>query len=92
MCQSCPFGPCQHCAPSSMHSSSRRRNRQRGDATMRRRTMAVQEDLFQPDGPAVSMSIEQREDLIDLISELILEVMTNPDTAAEGDDHAPDYG
>ena len=51
---------------------------------MRRRRMVVQEDLFPPDGPAVSMSMEQRQDLIDLVSALILEVMTNPDTAAEG--------
>ena len=59
---------------------------------MRRRTMAVQEDLFPPDGPAVSMSVEQREDLLDLLGTLILEVMTSPDTAAEGDDHDPDHG
>ena len=53
---------------------------------MRRRTMAVQEDLFPPDGPAISMSPEQREDLIALVSALILEVMTHPDPA-EGDEH-----
>ena len=58
---------------------------------MRRRTMAVQEDLFPPDSPAVSMSTDQREDLIDLVSALILEVMTNPDTAAQGGDHDPDH-
>ena len=38
------------------------------------------------------MSMEQRQDLIDLVSALILEVMTNPDTAAEGGGHDPDQG
>lgn len=57
---------------------------------MRRRRMAVQEDLFSPDGPAISMSPEQREGLIDLVSALILEVMTHPDTA-EGGGHDSDH-
>ena len=52
--------------------------------------MAVQEDLFPPDGPAISMSPEQREDLIGLVSALIMEVMTHPDTA-EGDEHDSDH-
>ena len=38
------------------------------------------------------MSMEQRENLVDLVSALILEVMTNPNTAAEGGDHDPDHG
>ena len=59
---------------------------------MPRRRMMVQEDLVPPDGPAISMSMEQREDLIDLVGALILEVMTNPDTAAEGGDHDPHHG
>lgn len=57
---------------------------------MRRRGVAVQEDLFSPDGPAISMSPEQREDLIGLVSALILEVMTHPDTA-QGGEHDSDH-
>ena len=53
---------------------------------MRRRRMAVQEDLFPPDGPAISLAPEHREDLIGLVGALILEVMTHPDTA-EGGEH-----
>ena len=58
---------------------------------MRRRRMTMQKDLFAPDGPAIPMSTEQRENLIGLIGALILEVMTNPDPA-EGGDHDPDHG
>lgn len=50
----------------------------------------MQEDLFSPDGPAISMSPEQREDLIGLVSALILEVMTHPDTA-QGGEHDSDH-
>lgn len=50
----------------------------------------MQEDLFLPDGPALSMSPEQREDLIGLVSALILEVMTHPDTA-QGGEHDSDH-
>ena len=57
---------------------------------MRTRRMAVQEDLFPPDGPAISMSPEHREALIDLVSALILEVMTHPDTV-EGGEHDSDH-
>ena len=59
---------------------------------MRRRRVTVQEDLFAPDGPAIPMSTEQKENLIGLIGALMLEVMTNPDPAAEGGDHDPDHG
>ena len=45
---------------------------------MRRRRMAVQEDLFPLDGPAVSMSTEQRGIRLDRIGALILEVTRNP--------------
>ena len=58
---------------------------------MRRRSLAVQEELFPPDGPVVSISMEHREDLIDLVSALMLEVMTSPDTATEGDGYDPDH-
>lgn len=59
---------------------------------MRRRRMTVQEELFAPEGPAIPMSTEEKENLIGLIGALILEVMTTPDPAAEGGDDDPDYG
>ena len=59
---------------------------------MRQRRMTVQEDLFAPKGPAIPMTTEQKENLIGLIGALILEVMTNPDSATEGGDHDPDHG
>lgn len=60
---------------------------------MRQQRMAVQEDLFAPEGPAIPMSTEQKGNLIGLIGALILEVMTNPDAATEeGGDHDPDHG
>ncbi len=59
--------------------------------TMRQRGMAVQEDLFAPEGPKIPMSAERRERLIGLVGALILEVMTNPDAAAEGGDHDADH-
>ena len=58
---------------------------------MRQRRMAVQKDLFAPEGPAIPMTTEQKENLIGLIGALILEVMTNPDPATEGGDHDPDH-
>ena len=59
---------------------------------MRQRRMTVQEDLFVPEGPAIPMSTEQKENLIGLIGALILEVMTKSDAATEGGDHDPDHG
>lgn len=58
---------------------------------MRRRTVAVQQELFAPDGPAIPMSTQQKENLIGLIGALILEVMTNPTPVTEGGDHDPDH-
>ncbi|MDE0179579.1 MAG: hypothetical protein OXP36_13425 [Gammaproteobacteria bacterium] len=58
---------------------------------MRRRRMMVQRDLFRTDDPAISMSAELREDLIDLVSALIQEVMASPNKAEEGGDHDPSH-
>ncbi len=57
---------------------------------MRRRT-TVQQELFAPDGPAIPMSTQQRERLIDLIGALIVEAMTTPEPAAAGGDDDTDH-
>ena len=59
---------------------------------MRRRRVAGQPDLFAPESPAVPVSMERRENLIALISALILEVMTSPGPVPEGSDDDPDHG
>ena len=59
---------------------------------MRQRTTTVHGDLFEPDGPALQITPEERKHLISLISALVLEVMTNPETTTPEDDHEPDHG
>ena len=57
---------------------------------MRQQTTTVQVDLFEPDGPVLQITPEEREHLIGLLSALVLEVMTDPETTTRGDDHEPD--
>ena len=58
---------------------------------MRQRTTAVQGDLFEPDSAVLQITPEEREHLIDLLSALVLEVMTNPETTTPEDDHEPGH-
>ena len=58
---------------------------------MRQRTTAAQGDLFEPDRAVLQNTPETREHLISLLSALVLEVMTNPETTTAEDDHEPDH-
>lgn len=58
---------------------------------MQRRRMAVQDDLFEPSGPTIPMSMEYRETLVGLIGALIAEVMTVPKPTSQGGDHDPHH-
>ena len=59
---------------------------------MRQRIKAVQGDLFEPDSAVLQTTPEEREHLISLLSALVLEVMTNPETTTTPeDDHEPDH-
>ena len=59
---------------------------------MRRRRANAQMEMFRPDGPVISITEERHEEVIGLVSALILEVMTSPDTVPSGGDHDPDHG
>ena len=58
---------------------------------MRRRRRTVQGRLFEPESPTLATTSEQREELVELLGALVLEVMTKRDTLQTGGDHDTDH-
>ena len=54
---------------------------------MRRQRRTVQEGLFEPESPTLATTKGQREQLVELLGALVLEVMTNRDALYAGGDH-----
>ena len=57
---------------------------------MQRQKRTIQAGLFEPESPALATTREEREQLVELVGALVLEVMTNRDALPAGGDHDAD--
>ena len=58
---------------------------------MRRQRRTIQRRLFEPQSPTAPTTKEQREELVELLSALVLDVMTKRDALQTGGDHDADH-